>query len=550
MIQERYIEMLEGAIQKNWSLPAISNYGGETYTYAQMGNKMVWLHHIYEKSDIKKGDKIALIGKNSINWAVTFLATVSYGAVVVPILPDFKTDDIHHIVNHSDAVLLFAAQSIFENLDDSKMPALEAIFSLDDFSLLHKKKSSILQVIAKADDEYLAKFDNTLSHDNFKLPDIKNDELAAIVYTSGTTGFSKGVMLLHNSISANIRYAQNNIPLKFGDKIVSFMPLAHSYGCAFEFLFPLSIGCHITFLSKIPSPKILIKAFKDVKPQLILSVPLIIEKIYKKQIVPAISTGVTKYLIKLPGFSKVIYKKIRQKLVDVFGGNFIEVVIGGAGFNPEVELFLKKIQFPFTNGYGMTECGPLISYDGWQTNKAFAVGQVVDTLEIKIDSEDPKNIVGEIMVKGENVMQGYYKNPEATKETIDKDGWLHTGDLGIIDKDGYVFIKGRSKNMLLGPSGQNIYPEEIEARLNNMPMINESLLIEKNGRLIALVYPDYELVDASNISETKLLERLDENRKSLNEQLPGYSTIAEIEIFPEEFEKTPTKKIKRFLYST
>jgi len=415
-------------------------------------------------------------------------------------------------------------------------------------SLLHKRKNDIPSVVAKADRDYLKIFDNTLSNTNFKLPDIQNDELAAIVYTSGTTGFSKGVMLPHNSLSVNIRYAQNNIPLKFGDKVVSFMPLAHSYGCAFEFLFPLSIGCHVTFLSKIPSPKIIIKAFQDVKPQLILSVPLIIEKIYKKQILPAISTGTVKYFVKIPGLSSVILGKIRQKLIDVFGGQFIEIVIGGAGFNPEVETFLKKIKFPFTNGYGMTECGPLISYDGWQTNKAFAVGKVIDALEIKIDSDDPENIVGEIMVRGENVMLGYYKNEQATNEAIDKNGWLHTGDLGLIDKDGYIFIKGRSKNMLLGSSGQNIYPEEIEAMLNNMQLVNESVVISKDNKLVALVYPDYELVDASNISESKLMDRIEENRKELNAKLPAFAAISKIEIYSEEFEKTPTKKIKRFLY--
>ncbi len=549
MIQERYVDMLEGAIIKNWNLPAISNYGGETYTYAQMGNKIIWLHYIFEQSGVQKGDKIAVIGKNSINWAITYLATISYGAVIVPILPDFKPDDVHHIVNHSDSMMFFAAQSIFDDLDESKMPNLTAIFSLDDLSLLHKNKDEIPGVLAKADKEYLDKFSSSLSNDNFELPPIQNDELAAIVYTSGTTGFSKGVMLPHNSISVNIRYAQNNIPLKFGDKVVSFMPLAHSYGCAFEFLFPLSIGVHVTFLSKIPSPKIIIKAFQDVKPQLILSVPLIIEKIYKKQIMPALSTGAVKYLKKTPGLSSIVYGKIRKKLVDVFGGEFIEIVIGGAGFNPEVERFLKKIKFPFTNGYGMTELGPLISYDGWETNKAFAVGKVIDALDIKIDSDDPQKIVGEIMVKGENVMLGYYKNEEATKNTIDEDGWLHTGDLGLIDKDGYVFIKGRSKNVLLGPSGQNIYPEEIEAMLNNMPFVSESVMVSKDSKLVALVYPDYELVDAAHINEAELMERMEENRKTLNGKIPSYASISKIEIFPEEFEKTPTKKIKRFLYS-
>ena len=366
MLEERFVNMLETNIKDSWDLPAISNYEGPTKTYGQMAEKIVWLHYIFEKNHIKKGDKIAVIGKNSMNWAITYLATISYGAVIVPILPDFKAEDVQHIVNHSDSVLFFTANSIYEELDESQLINVEAIFSLEDFSLLHHKKSNIVEVVEKAQDEYLNKFDGSLSADKFKLPHIKNDELAAIVYTSGTTGFSKGVMLPHNSISANIRYAQNNIPLKRGDRIVSFMPLAHSYGCAFEFLFPLSIGCHVTFLSKIPSPKIIVKAFQDVRPQLILSVPLIIEKIYKKQIAPAISKPPVKQMLKLPVLSKSIHKKIRKKLVDVFGASFIEIVIGGAAFNPEVENFLVKIGFPFTNGYGMTECGPLISYDGWQ----------------------------------------------------------------------------------------------------------------------------------------------------------------------------------------
>lgn len=549
MIQERYIEMLETAIIKSWHLPALTNYGGETYSYAQLAHKIIWLHYIFKQSGLKKGDKIALVGKNSINWAITYLATISYGAVIVPILPDFKPDDIHHIVNHSDSVMLFAAQAVFDGVDANKIPNLDAIFLLDDFSLLHKKKHNIPHVIAKADQDYLEKFHHQLTYDKFKLPDIQNDELAAIVYTSGTTGFSKGVMLAHNSISANIRYAHRHMPLKSGDKIVSFMPLAHSYGCAFEFLFPLSLGCHITFLTKIPSPKVIIKAFQEIKPQLVLSVPLIIEKIYKKQIQPTISKGMIKYLVKCPGIATVIYNKIKRKLVDAFGGQFFEIVIGGAALNPEVELFLKKINFPFTNGYGMTECGPLISYDGWRTTKAFSVGKIVDTLQIRINSADPQRIVGEILVRGENVMSGYYKNDEATKTTITEDGWLHTGDLGLLDNDGYIYIKGRCKNMILDASGQNIYPEEIEAILNNLPLVNESVVLKKNNKLIALIYPDYELVDAAQMNEAKLMELMEENRKVLNSKLPQYSTISKIEIYPEEFEKTPTKKIKRFLYS-
>jgi len=545
MIPERYVRMLETSIKNNWELPAMSDYQGETITYGELGKRILWLHQVFEKSHIKQGDKIAVIGKNSINWGLVYLAAISYGAVIVPILPDFKPDDIQHIVNHSDSVLFFMAEAVFESIDETKMPNLSAIISLSNFALLYSKKEATIDILNKT---AAVNWPEGPGVEDFHFPEITNDLLAAIVYTSGTTGFSKGVMLPHNSISANIRYAQNNIPLKFGDKIVSFMPLAHSYGCAFEFLFPLTIGCHVTFLGKIPSPKIIVKAFQEVKPQLILSVPLVIEKIYKKQLMPVLSKSSMKILLKTPVVSKKILKKIRQKLVDVFGGEFIEIVIGGAAFNPEVEAFLRKINFPYTNGYGMTECGPLIAYDGYRTNKMCSVGLPVDTLEVKIDSDDPQNKVGEILVRGENVMLGYYKNEAATREAIDEQGWLHTGDLGIIDEDGYIFIRGRSKNMILGPSGQNIYPEEIEARLNNMAFVNEALLLDRGGKLVALVHPDYEAVDASKLDEAALTVKLEESRKLLNANLPAYMQISRIEIYPEEFEKTPTKKVKRFLY--
>ncbi|MCK4278843.1 MAG: AMP-binding protein, partial [Desulfurellaceae bacterium] len=379
--------------------------------------------------------------------------------------------------------------------------------------------------------------------------EIRNDELAAIFYTSGTTGFSKGVMLLHNSLMANVLYAQNHKIMKKGNNILSFLPLAHTYGCAFEFLFPFTVGCHITFLSKVPSPKIILEAFQEIHPQLVISVPLIIEKIYKKQIKSFLNKKTIKWLSKFSLSEKIINQKICKKLMEIFGGNFYEVIIGGAALNQEVELFLKQIKFPFSVGYGMTECGPLISYASHEELKLFSVGQVVDTLEIRIDSDDPRNIVGEILVRGENVMYGYYKNKEATENTIDKEGWLHTGDLGLIDEGGFIYIKGRCKNMVLGPSGQNIYPEEIEAKLNNLPFVQESLVIEKNGKLLALVYPDLELVDNKGIGEQELKLKMEKNRKILNQELPSYISISKIELYPEEFEKTPTQKIKRFLYA-
>jgi long-chain acyl-CoA synthetase len=377
---------------------------------------------------------------------------------------------------------------------------------------------------------------------------VSNAALAAIVYTSGTTGFSKGVMLPHNSLIANVKFAREHLPLGSGDPMVSFMPLAHSYGCAFEFLYPFAVGCHITFLGRIPSPKVIIQAFQAVHPRLVLSVPLILEKIYRKQLKPVVDKPTMKLLLKVPLIDGAIAAKICRKLSDVFGGVFEEIVIGGAALNPDVEAFLKRIKFPITVGYGMTECGPLISYTGWKTHRPQSVGTPVDTLEVKIDSEDPKNVVGEICVRGENVMYGYYKNDEATNQAIDQDGWLHTGDLGVVDEDGFIYIKGRSKDMILGPSGQNIYPDEIEAKLNNMPYVQESLVLDKDNKLYALVYPDLELVDAQKLTEADVKTKMEENRRTLNQTLPAYSVITRIDLYPEEFAKTPTKKIKRYLY--
>jgi len=550
MLEENFVEMIQESIKKNWDLPAFSNYGESGLTYGMVAEKILWCHYVFQKSHVKKGDKIALIGKNSTNWAVVYLATITYGAVIVPVLPDFHLDDFHHIVNHSDSVILFVSDSIYEEMDETKMPELEGVFSLTDFKLLHSPKKTIPKVLQKADTLFLEKYDGTLTKEKFNLDKVGNDELAGILYTSGTSGFSKGVMLHHNSLVANVRFAQNNIALKSGDSILSFLPMAHSFGCAFDFLFPFCVGCHITFLGKIPSPKILIQALGSIRPRLILSVPLLIEKIYKSRIKPKLDKAVVKALSKLPVLGSKILQKIQHKLIEVFGGNFIEVVIGGAALNSEVETFLRKINFPFTVGYGMTECGPLISYTPWPENKFTAVGKLMDTLEIRIDPSvtDAKDGTGEILVRGENVMKGYYKNAEATKATIDKDGWLHTGDLGVIDEDGFIYIKGRHKDILLGPSGENIYPEVIEAKLNNLPFIEESLVIEKDKKLVALVYPNMESADEAGLNEQALQEKMEENRKALNEQLPIYSRINKIELYPEEFEKTPTKKIKRFLY--
>jgi long-chain acyl-CoA synthetase len=551
MLDKNFVEMIHESIKENWDLPAFSNYEEAAITYGEVAEKILWCHYLFKKSSIKQGDKIALIGKNCTNWAIIYLAATTYGAVIVPVLPDFHTDDFHHIVNHSDSELLFVSDNIFEKISELKMPNLTAIFSLEEFKLLYSKKKNFAKNLEKVDAHYLEDIEGPLTAENFKVEKITNDKLGGILYTSGTSGFSKGVMLPHNSLAANTRFAMTNIGLKAGDPILSFLPLAHTFGCTFDFLFPVCAGCHITFLGKIPSPKVLIKALGEIRPRLILSVPLLIEKIYKSKLKPALDKTAVKILSRIPVLKGKINKKICKKLVDVFGGNFIEIVIGGAALNEEVERFLQKIKFPFTVGYGMTECGPLISYVGWPKNKFQAVGLLMDTLKIRIDTTvtDKDDGTGEVQVTGENVMDGYYKNEDATRSAIDDDGWLRTGDIGYIDDEGYIYLKGRYKDMLLGASGQNIYPEEIEARLNNLPYIEEALIIEKEKKLVALVYANMGAVDAEGISEQQLQEKMELNRQTLNAQLPAYSRIMKIELYPEEFEKTPTKKIKRYLYT-
>jgi len=550
MLPENFIKYIETSLKENWDLPALTDYQGKSYKYRDVGRKIARIHIMLEECEVKKGDKIALIGKNSANWAMTYLAIISYGATVVPILPDFHPDDVHHIVNHSDSIVLFSGDPIWENLDEKRMPNLRAIFSLTDFRILIEgNKENIKAIYDKLDNLYEELYSGEITPEKLSFDEVSNEDVGVLNYTSGTTGFSKGVVLPLNSLAANIRYARRNLPLDPGDNVVSFLPLAHTFGCAFEFLWPFTIGCHIHFLTRTPSPKIIIQAFQDVKPTIVITVPLILEKIYKKQILPLLDKTSMKLLLSVPFIDKAIYSKVRKKLTDVFGGNFKEVIIGGAALNQDVELFLKKIDFNFTIGYGMTECGPLISYANWNKAKTGSAGKLVDTLEIKIDSNDPYNETGEIMVRGENVMYGYYKNVEATEQAIDKDGWLHTGDLGVIDEENYVFIKGRNKSMILGPSGENIYPEEIEARLNNMSYVQESVVIENNNKLIALVYPDLDAVHLDKINEARLIEIMEENKKEVNLSLAKYMQISKIKIYPEEFQKTPKRSIKRFLYT-
>ena len=466
MIQERLIGYVEQSIRQNWDIEALSNYKEKGYSYKAIAEKILKQHILFKESGIKEGDKIALVGRNSANWCITYLAVVTYGAVIVPVLPDFKPEDLTNIIIHSDSRLLFVDDKIYETLDISRIPELTGVLSLDNFRMIVSGNSTGTVIFSSLNEKYLQAYPD-LKQEDIHFSDISNDQLAVISYTSGTTGFSKGVMITHNSLACNVRYAQKNMPLKPGDPLVSFLPLAHTYGCAFEFLFPFTFGCHITILTKTPSPQILIQAFKEIKPRLILSVPLVIEKIFKKQLLPVINKPHMKILLAIPLLNKILHKKIREKLTETFGGVFKEIVIGGAALNADAEKFFKKIGLRFTIGYGMTECGPLISYASWDTTKLGASGRAVDSLEVTIASPDPENIVGEIILRGENVMTGYYKNEKATREMIDSKGWMHTGDLGIIDKDGNIFIKGRSKSMILGPSGKNIYPEEIEAVINN-----------------------------------------------------------------------------------
>jgi len=548
MIKENLVSYFNVAIKENYEKPSLSDYGGKTLTFKEVGETILKFHITFEKIGIKKGDKIALIGKNSAHWGVVFLSVVTYGAVVVPILPDFLPKDVHYIVNHSESKMLFASSAIWAKLDIEQMMEIQCVYGLEELMPVFSKIDHLDEIIHSLNSFLKEKFPEGLTADSFQLPKIDNSELAEISYTSGTTGYSKGVMLLHNSLAANVRFARNHMPLKPGDKIVSFLPLAHSYGLAFEFLFPFSLGCHITFLTKTPTPSIITQAFQEVKPRLILSVPLVIEKIYKKRILPQVRKAPIHGLLKIPGFKRLIYKKILAGVSAGFGGNFVEVVVGGAALSEEIETFFRKIRFPITVGYGMTECGPLISYAPADKAKCGSCGQPVDTLEVKIDSRDPQNEVGEILMRGENVMVGYYKNKEATALAIDSDGWLHSGDLGLMDKDGFIFIKGRSKSMILGPSGQNIYPEEIESVINNRACVAESLVVKRDGRLVALIFPDEDVVNDMKLTQKELLQKLEDYRKELNKHFPSYMAVSKMIIHPEPFEKTPKKSIKRFLY--
>ncbi len=533
------------AFQKNWNSPAFTDYEGSDFKYSDIAATIKSLHLFYQLSGLQRGDKIAVLGRNSANWAAVFLSALSSGIVIVPILPDFNESNTNHIINHSEAKLIIGAKTLLIKIDFDKAEKLQAVLVLEDFTL-HAAKNKNIQY--KLSDAFQYYKENKLKKENFKFEVWKPEDTCIISYTSGTSGFTKGVMIPERSLVSNIVYAREHMPLQPGHKIVSFLPMAHVYGLLFEFLFPVTLGCHITFLSRMPSPAIITKVFGEVKPHLILSVPLIIEKIYKKRILPTIEKPTMRLLLKTPGIQNILLKKIKEKLEGTFGGRFFEIVIGGAPLSADVEKFFRRINFRFTIGYGMTECGPLISYEAWDKTMTGSAGRLVDRMEVRIDSEDPYNMVGEIQVKGENVMTGYFKNEQATKEAFTEDGWLKTGDLGVIDKNNFIFIRGRSKNMILGPSGQNIYPEEIEAKICNLPYVAECVVTEHQGKLIAKVYPDFEAMEAENISMEELPAAMEENRKKLNAELPRYEQISAFEMVSEEFEKTPKKNIKRFKY--
>lgn len=554
MIKENFVNLYEESFKYNWDLPGISDYStGEALLYKDFAREIARIHLLYEQLGIKKQDKIALIGRNNIQWCAVYIATFTYGAVIVPILQDFHPENVEHIINHSDARILFADSVLYEKLNQANMTDLEGVFSLDSFSFdcLYAIGNSVIAELPLSLDRLMKqKYPKGYHKEDIKYASVDNSELVLINYTSGTTGFSKGVMLSANNLAGNVTHAKYLKLLFRGDEIVSFLPLAHAYGCAFEFLFALSIGAHVTLLGKVPAPKVIAEAFSKIKPNLIISVPLVLEKMYKSAILPMISKPSMKMLLAIPGVNKLVYKKIRQKLIDALGGNFRQIIIGGAAMNAEAEEFLCKIKFPLTIGYGMTECAPLISYSHYYEFIPTSCGKILDNImEVRIDSEDPYNKVGEIQVRGENVMMGYYKNESATKEVFTEDGWLKTGDLGTINKENHIFIKGRSKTMLLSSNGQNIFPEEIESKMNNYPYIAESLIVQRDSKLVALIYPDYEALDKNNIPKEQVDEIMKGCIKNLNTMLSNYEKVACFEITETEFEKTPKKSVKRFLYS-
>ena len=546
-----FVKLIEASLVKNWDRDALTDFKGATLQYHDVARKIEKLHILFENSGVKSGDKIALAGRNSANWAVAFLATLAYGAVAVPILHEFTADQMHNIVNHSDAKLLFVGDVVATQIDPTKMPGLEGIIYIPDYSLVLSRTDKLTYAREHLNEMFGKKFPKYFrkEHVSYKAEDSANT-MAMINYTSGTTGFSKGVMIPYRALWSNYDFATNVLAdkLSVGDNVISILPMAHMYGMAFEFLFEFLTGLHIFYLSRIPSPAIIAQAFSEVKPKVIIAVPLVIEKIIKKKVFPKIQNNRMRLLLNMPVINKKVNEKICEQVRAAFGGQFYEVIIGGAAFNREVESFLHRIGFQYTVGYGATECAPIISYADYKTFVPGSCGRPVVHMEVKIDSHDPENVPGEILARGLNVMLGYYKNEEATQNTLDKEGWYHTGDLGTMDAEGNIFIKGRSKNMLLSSNGQNIYPEEIEDQLNSLPMVMESVVVQRGDKLAALVHPDFEEAKTMGLSTDDLQKLMEENRTTINAELPAYSKITEIEIHEDEFEKTPKKSIKRYLY--
>lgn len=543
--------LIQKSIIDNWDRDALTDYKGQTLQFHDVARKIEKLHILFENSGIQKGDKIALCGRNSSQWAVAFLATLTYGAIAVPILHEFNAEQVHNIVNHSEARLLFVGDHVATIIDPQAMPTLEGIINNPDYSLMVSRTDKLTYAREHLNELYGKKFPKYFRKEHVSYYQEQSpEELAVINYTSGTTGFSKGVMLPYRALWSNFDFAISVLgtTIKAGDKVISMLPMAHMYGMAFEFIFEFLHGCHVYYLNRVPSPAIIAQALADIRPRIVIAVPLIIEKIIRKKVFPKIQNNRMRLLLQMPVISKKVREMICQEVLKAFGGNMYEVIIGGAALNQEVERFLKRIDFPYTVGYGATECAPIICYRDWHTFVPGSCGCAALHQEVKIVSPYPQRIPGEILTKGPNVMLGYYKNPEATAETIDRDGWYHTGDLGTMDADGNVFINGRSKNMLLGPNGQNIYPEEIEDKLNSMTMVIESIVVQRDNKLVALVHPDMDEVKNMGFSEEDLKNIMEQNRNGLNELIPAYEKISEIEIHMEEFEKTPKKSIKRYLY--
>ena len=544
-----FIEYIEQSIIQNWDLNALTDYKGITLQYKDVARKIAKFHLVLESAGIRPGDKIAVCGRNSAHWGVTFLATVTYGAVIVPILHEFKADNIHHIVNHSEAKLLFVGARAWEALDESVMPHLEGIVLLEDFTPVVCRNDALMEAFEHRNARYGTRYPKNFrpEHIHYRR-EASPDELAVINYTSGTTGYSKGVMLPYRSLWSNVDYCREMLRVNPGDAIVSMLPLGHVFGMVYDFLYGFAAGAHLYFLTRMPSPKIIAQSFAEIRPKVIACVPLIVEKIIKKSILPRVDNTIGKLLLRVPIVNDKIKAAARKEAMEIFGGQFDEIIIGGAPFNADVERFVKQIGFPYTIAYGMTECGPIICSNRWETLKLASCGRAAARMEVKIDSPDPANVAGEIICRGTNTMLGYYKNPEATAQIIDVNGWLHTGDLGTMDADGYVTVRGRSKNMLLTASGQNIYPEEIESKLNNMPYVSESLIVLQNEKLAALIYPDFDEAFAQGLKPEDVEKVMEANRVELNQQLPAYSQISKVKIHFEEFEKTAKKSIKRFMY--